>query len=119
MGDLPVECESNSVSIESNRLYVQRWQAGKRNEGGERTGVDVRLLLARGSTGAQFRDSRGGRKLLFDVGARGIGDRVGQGFVRRVVELEAWFARPAGRRRSARANFLRGNTETGPPLSRN
>ena len=79
MGDLPVECESNSVSIESNRLYVQRWQVGKRNAGGERTEVDVRLLRA------QFRDPRGGWQLLLDVGARGVvGDRVGECFVRRV-----------------------------------
>ena len=44
MGVLPVDCEMNSVSIESNRLYVQRWQAGKRHAGGERTGADLHLL---------------------------------------------------------------------------
>ena len=66
------------------------YSAGRRGKGtraGKGPGRDVRLLLARGSTGAQLRDPRGWQ-LLFDVGARGIGDRVGQGFVRRVVELD-------------------------------
>ena len=60
---------------------------GKGTQAGKGPGVDVRLLLARG-TGAQFRDPRSGGQLLLDVGARGVGDRVGQGLIRRVVELD-------------------------------
>ena len=61
---------------------------GKGTQAGKGPGVDVRLLLARGA-GGQFRDPRGGWQLLLDVGARGVvGDRVGQGFIRRVVELD-------------------------------
>ena len=64
------------------------YSAGRRGKGtraGIGPGVDVRLLLARGA-GGQFRDTRG-RQLFFDVDARAVGDRVGQGLVRRVVEL--------------------------------
>ena len=58
---------------------------GKGTQAGKGPGGDVRLLLARGA-GGQFRDPRGGWQLLLDV--VGFGDRVGQGLIRRVVELD-------------------------------
>ena len=60
--------------------------AGRRGKGtraGKGSGVDLHLLLARGD--AQFRDPRGWQLLLDVVG---FGDRVGQGLIRRVVELD-------------------------------